>query len=274
MAEEKRTIPDMTALTTLSGDYNIIIHDGNGLKKTLLSKIGISDGAGAHNTWYENAYLGSSVSSDQWSEIKAGRFRGLPVGGYWTINGLNYRIGGFDLYRQCGDTANNTPHVVIVPDTNMYTAKMNDTNITTGGYQGSQMRTTNLAAAKTTIKNAFGADHILTYRGYLTNAVSNGRPSGGGWFDCDVELMNEQMVYGGSIFSPTSDGSTIPANYRIEKSQLPLFTFRPDLISNRQWFWLRDVVSASGFAIVANLGNAGYGDASRASGVRPFFLIY
>ena len=273
MAEEKRTIPDMTALTTLSGDYNIIIHDGNGLKKTPLSKIGISDGAGAHNAWYEDAYLGSSVSSDQWSEIKAGRFRGLPVGGYWTINGLKYRIGGFDLYRQCGDTANNTPHVVIVPDTSMYSANMNDTSITTGGYQGCKMRTTNLAAAKTTIKNAFGADHILTYRGCLTNAVSNGRPSGTGWFDCDVELMNEQMVYG-SIFSPTSDGSTIPSNYRIEKSQLPLFTFRPDLISNRQWFWLRDVISASNFARVSGTGDADSTAASAGNGVRPFFLIY
>lgn len=39
MAEEKRTIPDMTALTTLSGDYNIIIHDGNGLKKATLADV-------------------------------------------------------------------------------------------------------------------------------------------------------------------------------------------------------------------------------------------
>ena len=274
MAEEKRTIPDMTALTTLSGDYNIIVHDGNGLKKTPLSKIGISDGAGAHNAWYEDAYLGSSVSSDQWAEIKARRFRGLPVGGYWTINDVTYRIGAFDYFRKCGDTEITDPHVLIVPDTNMYSAKMNATNITTGGYQGSQMRTANLATARTTIKNAFGEDHILTYRGYLTNAVSNGRPSGGAWFDCDVELMNEQMVYGGSIFSPTSDGSTVPSNYRTEKSQLPLFTFRPDLISNRQWFWLRDVVSASSFAYVYCDGNASYDGASSDLGVRPFFLIY
>lgn len=39
MAEEKRTIPDMTALTTLSGDYNIIVHDGNGLKKATLADV-------------------------------------------------------------------------------------------------------------------------------------------------------------------------------------------------------------------------------------------
>lgn len=272
MATKK--VADLTEIGALSGDYNLMIHDGNGLKKTPLSKIGISDGAGAHNTWYEDVNLGTSVSADQWAEIKAGRFRGLPIGGYWVINGTTYRIAAFNYLKRCGDTEITNPHVVMVPDTNMYSAKMNDTNITTGGYQGSAMRTTNLATAKTTIKNAFGSNHVLTYRGYLTNAVSNGRPSGGAWFDCDVELMNEQMVYGGSIFGPTSDGSNVPNMYRIEKSQLPLFAFRPDLISNRQWFWLRDVVSASAFALVDGRGDAGYYGASGDSGVRPFFLIY
>lgn len=271
-----RMVPDMTEITELSGDYYMIVHDGNGLlKKTPLKNIGISDGAGAHNAWYADAYLGSSVSSDQWARIKDGTFRGLPIGGYWSINGVTYRIAAFDYLRRCGDSIDlASHHAVIVPDGNMYSAKMNDANTTEGGYAGSAMRSTNLATAKTTIKNAFGSNHVLTYRGYLTNAVSNGRPSGGAWFDCDVELMNEQMVYGGSVFGPTSDGSNIPTNYRIEKSQLPLFVFRPDLISGRQWFWLRDVVTASDFAYVGNYGNAYSDHASADGGVRPFFLIY
>ncbi len=270
-----KTIPNMEQITSLTGSYNIIVHDGTGMKKTPLSKLGISDGAGAHNTWYEDVNLGSSVSSEQWARIKDRSFRGLPVGGYWYGGGVTYRIGCFDYLRRCGDNIDlNTPHVLIVPDGAMYSAAMNDTNTTEGGYAGSKMRTENLAQAKTTIKNFFGADHILTYRGYLTNAVSNGRPSGGAWFDCDVELMNEQMVYGGSIFSPASDGSNVPANYRIEKSQLPLFRYRPDLISNRNWFWLRDEASAAGFALVGNDGLAGYYDASASGVVRPFFLIY
>ncbi|MCC8043883.1 MAG: DUF6273 domain-containing protein [Clostridiales bacterium] len=40
-----------------------------------------------------------------------------------------------------------------------------------------------------------------------------------------------------------------------------------------EWYWLRDVVSASGFANVSNNGNASYGSASGVNGVRPFFLI-
>ncbi len=270
-----RKVSSLSTLSDLSGDYNVLVHDGStGLKKTPLKNLGISDGAGAHNAWYCDLNLGSAVTDAQWTEIKTGRFRGLPVGGYWSIGGITYRIAGFNHLKRGGDTELTSNHVVIVPDTSMYSAAMNDTNITTGGYAGSKMRTTNLASAKTTIKNAFGSSHVLTYRGYLTNAVSNGKPSGGGWFDCDVELMNEQMVYGGSIFMPTSDGSTIPNSYRIEKSQLPLFVYRPDLISNRQWFWLRDVVSAAHFAGVRANGAASCDPASGSLGVRPFFLIY
>ena len=150
---------------------------------------------------------------------------------------------------------------------------MNDTDSTEGAYVNSKMRTENLEQAKTTIKNAFGASHVLSHRLYLSNATANGRASAGGWYDADVEIMTEHMAYGNGVFSPVSNGSSIPNNYRIEKSQLPLFVFRPDLISNRQWYWLRDVISSAAFAIMNSYGNASYGYASSVSGVRPYFLI-
>lgn len=59
----------------------------------------------------------------------------------------------------------------------------------------------------------------------------------------------------------------------MDKSQYPLFAFRPDLISNRNWFWLRDVVSAAGFADVGGTGLATYDGASGSAGVRPAFSI-
>ena len=46
------------------------------------------------------------------------------------------------------------------------------------------------------------------------------------------------------------------------------------MISNRQWFWLRNVVSATTFAGVALNGNAAYDFASYSDGVRPAFPIY
>lgn len=145
-------------------------------------------------------------------------------------------------------------------------------NTTTGGYVGSDMYKSNLEQAKTTIKSAFSG-HVLKHRIYLTNAVANGRASGGAWCDSEVDLMCEQMVYGSGIFSPVSDGSNVPTNYRVEKSQLPLFQHEPSRICNRNNWWLRDVITASYFDDVNYDGYATCYDASYSYGVRPAFCI-
>ena len=89
-----------------------------------------------------------------------------------------------------------------------------------------------------------------------------------------IELMSEAMCYGGTFFEPVSDGSTVPSKYSVACKQLNLFRHRPDMISNRQTFWLRNVVSATFFAVVAGSGDAYSADASGSYGVRPAFPIY
>lgn len=233
----------------------------------------VEKNAGVHNSIFRGKNLGTSVTAAQYAAISAGTFDDLFIGDYWVIGGVNYRIAAFDYYLRSGDTDLNTHHVVIVPDSNLYNHVMNDTNTTDGGYMGSKMYTEGLNQAKTTIKAAF-PNHVLKHKVYLTNAVSNGKPSAGAWCDSEVELMNEQMVYGGAVFMPGCDGTTVPTNYRVEKSQLPLFAHRPDLISNRLTFWLRDVVTAALFALVGGDGVATCGNASFSSGVRPAFSIF
>lgn len=288
--ENSKKMGDLTALQTVEDSYMLFIHDGSGLKKVtaenlkkdladliaankaILDKVTAS-GAGAHNSVYRGANLGTSVTSAQWAAIQAGTFDDMYIGDYWVIGGVTYRIAAFDYYLRAGDTDMTTHHVTLVPDVPMYTHVMNDTNVTTGGYVGSKMYTSGLTQAKNTINTAFGSTHVLTHRQYLSNAVTNGRPSGGSWYDSTVELMTEQNVYGGKIFGAGNDGSSVPALYTVDKSQYPLFAFRPDLISNRQTFWLRDVVSAAYFADVGGVGRALYHHASSVFGVRPAFSI-
>lgn len=293
---ETKKVTELTAFTTPTDSCLIPIHDGTGLKKITFAnfrakavegteaKIAplLFNNAGAHNAIYRGKSLGSTVTTAQYAAIKAGTFDDLYIGDYWTIGGVNYRIAAFDYYLNSGDTSCNTHHVVIVPDTCLYNAQMHNTssggyeagaaNTTAGGYVGSDMYKSNLEQAKTTIKSAFSG-HVLKHRIYLTNAVANGRASGGAWCDSEVDLMCEQMVYGSGIFSPVSDGSNVPANYRVEKSQLPLFQHEPSRICNRNNWWLRDVITASYFAGVGSCGDADYNGASYSLGVRPAFCI-
>lgn len=283
---ETKKVPELVAITAPGDSHVIPIHDGTGLKKITFAnfkakavedteaKIAplLFNNAGAHNAIYRGKSLGTSVTTAQYNAIAAGTFTDMYIGDYWTISGVVYRIAAFDYYLNCGDTNCTKHHVVLVPDSCLYTHVMNDTNITTGGYVGSKMYTEGLEQAKTTIKAAFSG-HVLSHRVYLTNAVSEGHPFAGAWCDSEVELMNEQMVYGGSIFMPHANGSAVYTNYRVEKSQLPLFAHEPSRICNRATWWLRDVVSASLFAYVGSGGHASCGNASNALGVRPAFCI-
>lgn len=216
--------------------------------------------------------LGSVVTEEQKNNIKNATFKGFFLGDYWDIGGHKWRVGDFNYWYDCGDTAFTKPHLVIIPDKPLYNAQMNETNTTTGGYVGSKMYKENLAQAKTLAASAFG-DLILSHREYLTNAVTDGYPSAGGWFDSSVELPNEIMMYGCPVFTPAGDGKIVVNRYTTGKTQLALFTVIPKMISNRATFWLRDVVSSAVFAIVTNYGLADSGNASASGGVRPVFPI-
>lgn len=306
--ENAKKFGDLSVITEAPDSATLLIHDGNGVKTITVAnfKSGLQSliensttelsnavdelsaansalqatvgaiaatGAGAHNAIYRGKYLGSSVTAAQYAAISAGTFDDLYIGDYWTIGGINYRIAAFDYYYRTGDTECTTHHVTLVPDTNMYTHVMNDTNVTTGAYVGSKMYTTGLETAKTTINNAFGSAHILNHRQYLKNAVTENYESGGSWYDSTVELMTEQNVYGGATFGNSLNGTALAAKYTIDKSQYPLFALNPYMISNRQWFWLRDVVSAALFAHVSGTGTCDDNGASADYGVRPAFSI-
>ena len=290
--ENAKKMADLTALQAVSDSDMLFIHDGNGLKKVsagalkkdladliaahkaILDKVTAS-GAGAHNSIYRGKNLGSAVTAEQYAAIQAGTFDGLYIGDYWTINGINYRIAAFDYYLTTGDGSNicETHHVTLVPDSSMYTHAMNDTDTTTGAYAGSKMYKTGLNQAKTTINAAFGENHILNHRQMLDNAVKNNYVSGNSWYDSTVELMTEQNLYGCKIFGSYQTNTNFPMQYTIDKSQYPLFTFRPDMITNRNVFWLRDVVSSQQFAVGSDDGMASYYLASQPFGVRPAFSI-
>ena len=280
---QTKKFADLEAILSVTGTEQMLIHDGNGVKvitvenlhKGLQTDIDsvrnvLADGAAAHNCIYRGKNLGTSVTAEQYAAISSGKFTDLYIGDYWVIKGVTYRIAAFDYYYNCGDTNFTKHHVVIVPDTSLYKAQMNTSNVTTGGYTGSAMYKSNLAQAKTTIKAAFGSAHVLTKRELLTNAVNGNTPSGWAWFDSDVELMNEVQAYG-SVAWGAHDGNGY--NVASGDGQFPLFMFDRTKLHNREDYWLRDVSSATTFSYVYYGGNANGNSASFSYGVRPAFCI-
>ena len=283
-----KKISDLTEATNAKEtDIVCMVDLGNGETKkitfgTLLKSI-IPKSAAAHNGIYRGKNITNLFYDGTLSEqIAAGTFDDIFIGDFIVgkVSNRKYIVADLNYRLHCGDTECTTPHILMVPERIMGTAKMNDTNITTGAYVGSKMYTEYLTPFKTIIQNDFENAHILAHKNLFANAVTNGYESAGGWFDSSIELMNETMVYGCNIFKNITNDTNIPYNYTIDKSQLSLFRLKPEAIvalndaGQRYWYWLRDVVSSSNFAYVYNYGHAYSGYASNAGGVRPAFLIY
>ena len=247
-------------------------------KINALKQIVVAPNAAAHNAIYRGKDITSKFYDGTLSQqITAGTFDDIFIGDYiiGKTSGRKYLVADINYRLHCGDTECTKPHVLMIPERIMGTAQMNDSHVTTGGYVGSKMYTTNLAQFKTVIQNDFGSGHILNHRELLTNAVTDGKSSGWAWYDSTIELMNESMVYGHNAW-----GSHHGYETGIDKSQLSLFKHKPDLIvtlndaGSRYWYWLRDVVSSSDFARVYDGGFAAINGAGISGGVRPAFLIY
>lgn len=229
----------------------------------------VEDGAGSHNSFFRGKNLGTQVTAQQYARMVDGTFKDLFIGDYWTLNETQYIIADFDYMYNVGDTSLTKHHCLIVPINQLYTHNMNDENVATGGYVGSKMYTEGLNNALTKIKADFGESHIVKYRNLLSNAVDgSGHASNWSWYDRELDIMNECMVYGHNAWSD------MRYNIGCQKNQLALFRLAHNYINiSRSWYWLRNVVSPTGFACVNGNGGVNRSYASDVNGVLPAFLI-
>lgn len=237
-----------------------------------LTALGYANNAGNRNAMPPRDRSLGAPTTEHFEMIASDKYNELFLGDYWTVDDVDWVICDFKYWYNTGDTNCTKPHVVVFPRNNLYSYKFNPTGTTEGGYVGSDLYKNGLTQAKQMVAAAFGSAHILNHREFLVNAVTNGKPTGTDWYDSTVELMNENMVYGGRQFSPMPDGTepqNTCQNYTIDKSQLSLFRYEPWLACNRNWYWLRDIVSVTAFASSHNYGFASCAISVTDGGVRP-----
>ena len=249
------------------------------------------DGPEAHNAMWGGRDITAAFDAGTVSEhIADGTFKDIFPGDYITkqvtISGtaytVNWVVADCDYWWRKGDqnTGMDTHHVVIVPQTPIFSANMNTTNTTEGGYAGSEMYKKIIPACATGIVNAFGSSHILTFRDGITNSVdtshvSSGLPQWTGtpgwwgtWVSVNCNLMSEKMVYGAPICAAGAMDNTMATR------QMSAFRLSGGLVNyNRSAWWLRDVAYSSAFARVNGFGRADATAADYVSGVRPFALL-
>ena len=217
----------------------------------------------SHRMIYRGKNLGTSFTTEQSQAVQNGTFTDMYVGDYWVINGKTRRIGDIDYFIHCGDNVDLGHHLLMVDDSvdlpgdGSTTHFMNDTDTTAGGFKGSKMWNTTIPnQILPDITTAFG-NHLLNHREYISNAVTDGVPTGGEWVDTIYNIFNEAMYYGTVVNGANNAGAGL-FNVGCSKNQIKLFMLDQSSMNRRRDIWLRDVVSASTFAVVTADGTANW----------------
>lgn len=253
-----------------------------------------------HNSFFRGKDLTTYFTSGEMSKaIAAGTFLDIYPGDYITmtvtVDGTTYSnvkwlVGDIDYHYKRGERDNSSTygdssgqttahHVLMFPETNLGKHYMNSTDVTTGGYIGSEMWKTYIPKYATGIQNAFGSAHVLGHNELLSNSMGSNLTSAAGagltgasndfaWYPVLVNLFNEPMVYGTTSFSSSAydvgDCNTQIAAMRLNKSTS---------FVRSSWCWLRAVGSASDFCYARPYGNVSNASASYVDSVRPYFLL-
>ena len=253
--------------------------------------------AGAHNSIYRGKNLGSTITAEQSAAIRNGTFKDIYPGDYWSIpvpayswtdsedvvheeEGTSYNLQWYVMGCNAFFAKKNnynivSNHVVVWSTMGLFTASMNDSFTTEGGYVGSKMFKTHLLRAAAAIKATFGEEHILLHGDWLCNAVTDGLESGWGWFDDRVcDLMSEEMIFGRRVQSYKSPYGT---NGQHGRTQFPAFALDTKLIQNVMGYpLLRDVARSNYFACISFNGGSSSIEAHSMNNplVCPFFLVH
>ncbi len=237
-----------------------------------------------------NTYRGKNItelwkSGKLYEQIKDGTFADIYVGDYITTNqdgnNITWLIADLDNYLHSGSTELTQHHATIIPATTLQNAKMNEENVTTGGYVNSKMVTETLETMYTTYIEPAFSGHIIEYRNLLSDQVNNelpnrynqvkGASSHYEWYSRKLDLMSEVNVYG------TTVASSSLFDTGMDNRQYAIFQLKPEFINsdgtNRCWYWLKDVANSTSFAYVHFYGVSNTTPASTLLGVRPRFLI-
>ena len=260
-------------------EINLILDKSAAQYLNMFSNANANNAAPFHNSIYRGKDITNYLNDGSlFTRISNGTFDDLFIGDYFTmsisVDGYSvecnkYVLCGFDTYLGSGDEELTSHHAVCMPASRLFTAAMNDTDTTKGGYYHSKMHTVimpKIAAGLTTILG----EHLITYRDLLTTATNNGESSNWDWNDTTCRICSEIDIWGSSVWGNGYDIS-------IGNRQLPIFRLYTRFYQgeDRCWMWLSTVASSTGFAGCGHFGNSSNWIVASdpTGGVRPRFLI-
>lgn len=227
----------------------------------------------------------TELTSEHFSMIANGDFSFTRVGDVFGLNGQLYRVLGFDYFYGRGALQGTTTQIVddhhMVLGTCIGQGALASSASTAGGYQS--VKTTTLNSLISSWSLPVDSSHLLHWYDSWPNAVTNGRPTAGGWYETYYDLMTETQVFGQRICSSLNVGSNTDCwNHTLSNIQFPWFNMYShcaDLFglglsfSDSNLTWLRDIASSERFCAVDSGGRPNTNKANSGAGIN-YICVY
>ena len=266
----------------VSSRSGLVINESAAQYLNMFSNANANDAAPFHNSIYRGKDITNYLNDGSlFTRISSGTFDDLFIGDYFTmdiaVDGYEvkcnkYVLCGFDTYMNTGDNNQKLTkhHAVVMPAGRLFTAAMNDTDTTEGGYAGSKMHQEIMPKIATGIKTIIGDSHLITYRDLLVNTIVNNKSHSWEWYDTTCRICSEIDVFGITAWGNGYDVG-------LGNHQLPIFKLYPNFYQgeNKYWMWLSSVAGATFFSAYSGGDGCIFwcGASDSTGGVCPRFLI-
>lgn len=273
-AEKKRLNDTIVAFNSWTGTLTNI--DNKLKNRNTLYDMLDQGNAGIHNSIWRGDHLGTVLSTDQQSAIRAGTFRGIYVGDYWTIGGVKWRVAGFDYWRNIGPSAWDRPHMVLIPDTSLVNAPWG-TGSTSDGYMNSLLFKKAPAISSTIdrLKAMFGNNLNCPWH-RVSKTADDGIVTSWDWEGTSLAaLLTERMLFGQTVQSYAQAYTQRRYDFSTAaQGQLPMFHLNPQYITSAKTaIWLQDIANSTSAFFLDSTGIVNAAPVTYSYGVRPYVVI-
>jgi hypothetical protein len=189
----------------------------------------------------------------------------------WNGTYKNNRIvvAGFNTYKNAGGTEVTKNHIVFVTRNVIATGRMNATNITTGGYQATELRPWLDGAFTTGLKAALGGGNpLLTIR-----LVYNTGGESWSWVSAVVFLPSALGVFGAPGFGSVNSGDGLSNHLPIYQKGSQYRTKRWNGARYAYWLAIPSITSFGYFCNCDISGSNNHMLASSESGISLVFCV-
>lgn len=221
----------------------------------------------AHNMVFRGKALGSSISNLHRQGLSSGSFNDLWLGDYWTRNGVDYVVVGFNYWKNV--TGVTAPHAVVATRTNI-------TNAAFGSGMSSMasapIYSSTVPNLENTVKLVFGSNGLLTRpMKFVSGFDGQGYPSATVTRQVTLSLLTPNHIMGARGPVTVLNGITENGMYSDNQAIMPGFAMDPGLRHAPGSTWLHGVTGPNSALC---LGDDGVLTASTSAGARGVRIIF